>query len=67
MVLNRKQIEQLANMAGFEVKDISGAEMDEEYQLFNGNLTDPENGEHIHGMIACNSVYPDELMDVLKP
>ncbi|UYE98897.1 hypothetical protein XbC2_495 [Xanthomonas phage XbC2] len=67
MILNRKQIEQLARMAGYEVKDISGSEPEEEFQLFKGSLVDPENGEFIEGIIACSYEYPDEIMDILEP
>jgi len=67
MVLTRKQIQQLALMSGFEVKDISGSEMNEEYRLFSGNFVDSENGESIHGIIACNAEYPDDMIDILHP
>ena len=66
MILNRKQIEQLAKMAGFEVQDISGGDMEEEFQLFKGNLVDPENGEILDGTIACSLDYPEDLMDILE-
>lgn len=67
MILNRKQIEQLAKMAGYEVTDISGGELEEEFQLFKGTAVDPENGEFVEGIIACSLDYPDELLDILEP
>lgn len=67
MILNRKQIEQLAKMAGFEVTDISGSDLEEEFQLFKGTAMDPENGEWTDGLLACSLDYPDELFDILEP
>lgn len=67
MILNRNQIEQLALMAGFKVQDISGSDMQEEYQLYKGNLSDAESGEVIEGVIFGSLEYPEELLDILKP
>lgn len=67
MILNRNQIEQLAKMAGFKVQDVSGSDMTEEFQIYNGNLIDEENGEVLEGIIACHNDYPEDLTDILKP
>ena len=63
MVLTRYQIEQLAIMAGYEVKDITGSSMEEEFVLYDGLLVDKETNEPLFGLVASHKDYPDELTD----
>lgn len=67
MILNRKQIEQLAELAGFKTEDIAGSSLDESFQIYNGSLTNPENNEVISGIVVEHFDYPEDLADILEP